>query len=209
MFTNSKRLALVGLLAAAAPTAILAQTATPPTATTDQMSETPADPSSMQNDMPGTAETMPGTMSPDTGANGLDAPEAEAPAQPVEGQIVMQSENTILANDLIGRRVYSGEGETVGDINDLLVNIDGSVEGVVIGVGGFLGMGEKEVAVEMEAISVSSEPETGNIRLVLSSTREDLEAAPEFKTADEMESDAMSGQPAEPMDGATAPLPAQ
>lgn len=144
--------------------------------------------------------TMPDTTSSDGMAPQAETTEAEAPAKPVEGQIVMQSENTILAKDLIGRRVYSGADETVGDINDLIVNLDGSVEGVVIGVGGFLGMGEKKVAVEMSAITVSAEPQTGNIRLVLSSTREDLEAAPEFRTAEEQQ---------EPMDNAVAPAAPQ
>lgn len=107
--------------------------------------------------------------------------EAEAPKS-VEGQIILQSEDTILANDLIGSSVYSPDGETVGDINDLIVNLNGDVEGVVIGVGGFLGIGEKNVAVEMAAISLLT-PEDGEVRLILDATKEDLEAAEEFKTA--------------------------
>lgn len=107
--------------------------------------------------------------------------EAEEP-KAVEGQIILQSEDTILANDLIGSSVYSPDGETVGDINDLIVNFNGDVEGVVIGVGGFLGIGEKEVAVEMAAISLLT-PEDGEVRLILDATKEDLEAAEEFKTA--------------------------
>jgi hypothetical protein len=51
----------------------------------------------------------------------------------------------------------------------------------VIGVGGFLGIGEKRVAVEMAQISVQTD-ETGNPRLLLDATRESLEAAPEFVT---------------------------
>lgn len=52
----------------------------------------------------------------------------------------------------------------------------------------------------MSAITVSAEPQTGNIRLVLSSTREDLEAAPEFRTAEEQQ---------EPMDNTAAPAAPQ
>lgn len=123
-----------------------------------------------------------------------DMVETEAAPAPVEGQIILQSEDTILADDLIGSRVYSDVGETVGDINDLIIHLDGSVEGLVIGVGGFLGLGEKDVAVEMDSLSLSTDPEFGTIRLMLSTTREELEAAPEFKTAAEQQFEAESEQ---------------
>lgn len=232
MFANSKQLMLVGLLAAV-PSTVFAQAATPSEDTpapaesgtmpsgseTQQVAPDATAPESTTTGetapaTPPAGEGMPEATAPDATAPGAIAPEAEAteaevPTKPVEGQIVMQSENTILANDLIGRRVYSGNDETVGDINDLIVNLDGSVEGVVIGVGGFLGMGEKKVAVEMSAITVSTEPDTGNVRLVLSSTREDLEAALEFKPVDQQKNDAAADQMQQPMDSSVAPAPAQ
>ncbi|WP_264210686.1 PRC-barrel domain-containing protein [Leisingera thetidis] len=106
----------------------------------------------------------------------------EASIAPVEGQIILQSEDTILAKDMIGLTVFSHEGDPVGDINNLIVNLDGAVEGVVIGVGGFLGIGEKEVAIELNKIKLVT-PEGGGMKLVLNATREDLDAAPVFKTA--------------------------
>ncbi len=225
MFVKTKQLMLVGLLAAV-PSTVFAQAATPsedtpaPAGSGSMQDTQNAAPEAAPSEQPAPDATMPAETAPDAAAPSAGMPEAtmpdatssegmapeaetteaEAPPKPVEGQIVMQSENTILANDLIGRRVYSGADETVGDINDLIVNLDGSVEGVVIGVGGFLGMGEKKVAVEMSAITVSAEPQTGNIRLVLSSTREDLEAAPEFRTAEEQQ---------EPMDNTAAPAAPQ
>ena len=102
--------------------------------------------------------------------------------KPVEGQIIMQSENTMLANDLIGSNVYSPDGDTIGDVDDLSVNFDGTVDGVVIGVGGFLGIGEKDVAVEMGSLSTTTD-ENGNMRLTSSATKTDLEAAEAFVTA--------------------------
>lgn len=225
MFVKTKQLMLVGLLAAV-PSTVFAQAATPsedtpaPAGSGTMQDTQNAAPEAAPSEQPASDATLPAETAPDAAAPSAGMPEAtipdatssegmapdaetteaEAPPKPVEGQIVMQSENTILANDLIGRRVYSGADETVGDINDLIVNLDGSVEGVVIGVGGFLGMGEKKVAVEMSAITVSAEPQTGNIRLVLSSTREDLEAAPEFRTAEEQQ---------EPMDNTAAPAAPQ
>ena len=112
------------------------------------------------------------------------ATETEEAPKPVEGQIVLQSEDSMLANDLIGSTVYSPDNDSVGDINDVIVKLDGTVEGVVIGVGGFLGIGEKEVAVTMDQIELASF-ESGGTRLVLNASRADLEAAPDFKTAAE------------------------
>ena len=108
----------------------------------------------------------------------------EQPAKPVEGQITMQSENTILAQSLIGSSVYSTEGESIGDIDDLIVNLDGTVEGVVIGVGGFLGLGEKDVAIEMASLSTQTD-ENGTVRLMSNATKADLEAAEAFMTAED------------------------
>jgi sporulation protein YlmC with PRC-barrel domain len=101
---------------------------------------------------------------------------------PVEGTIQMQSQNTVLASDLLGARLYNAADESVGTIDDVIVSTDGMVEGVVIGVGGFLGIGKKQVAVEMNQITVQADA-SGNPRLLLDSTREALEAAPDFVTA--------------------------
>ncbi|MBJ3762784.1 PRC-barrel domain-containing protein [Maribius pontilimi] len=115
----------------------------------------------------------------DAMANDVAQAEPAPPPKPVEGQIVMQSENTILADDLLGSRVYSQTGESIGDIDDMIVTLDGAVEGIVIGVGGFLGMGKKSVALQMSALSTSTD-DMGNVRLVTSATKADLEAADEF-----------------------------
>ena len=119
---------------------------------------------------------------------------AEEPAKPVEGQITMQDDNTILVDDLLGATVYNASDENVGDINDLIIGLDGSVKGVVIGVGGFLGMGEREVAIEMAALDVV-DPD-GDPRLVTSATRADLENAPEFVSAADQRAKEQSAAPA-------------
>ena len=106
----------------------------------------------------------------------------EAPAQPVEGQIETQEMDSLLASDLIGATVYAPDDETVGEISDVILTMDEQVEGVVVGVGGFLGIGEKDVAIEMSALQMSMTPEN-DVRIVLSSTRADLEAAPAFMSA--------------------------
>ena len=57
-------------------------------------------------------------------------------------------------SDLEGKTVYGSAGENIGEINDVLISQNGSVNAVLIGVGGFLGIGEKDVAVNMSALQL-------------------------------------------------------
>ena len=59
---------------------------------------------------------------------------------------------------LIGLNVYNGTNEKIGDIKELMVEKEGKVASVVIGVGGFLGMGERDVAVKFSELKWSDQP---------------------------------------------------
>src|SRR5438128_945893 len=86
------------------------------------------------------------------------APAAEAPKTPVPGQILIQEANTVLAKqDLIGQTVYAPDKAKIGSISDLILSKDAkSVEGFVIGVGGFLGIGEKSVALKLDKLKMTA-----------------------------------------------------
>src|SRR6188768_3954893 len=62
------------------------------------------------------------------------------------------------ASKLIGLKVYNEANERLGDINELLLDKHGKVNAVVIGIGGFLGMGEHDIAVSMDKIKFVEEP---------------------------------------------------
>jgi sporulation protein YlmC with PRC-barrel domain len=62
------------------------------------------------------------------------------------------------SSKLIGVNVYNDNNEKIGDIQELIVDKSGKVENVVLGVGGFLGMGEHYVAVPMEKLKWIDEP---------------------------------------------------
>ena len=117
--------------------------------------------------------------------------------QPVEGQIFEQSPEEVLGSTLMDATVMSPEGEAVGDVEDVIVSADGQITGVVIGVGGFLGIGEKQVALEYGQIQVQ-QGEAGELTFMTSATQEELENAPEFRTQDEIvaEEAAVEGEPA-------------
>lgn len=62
------------------------------------------------------------------------------------------------ASKVVGLSVYNEKNESVGSINDLLTDKNGKIVAVVIGVGGFLGVGEHLVAVPFEKVKFSTEP---------------------------------------------------
>jgi len=118
-----------------------------------------------------------------------------------------------LATKIIGQPVYdgpAGDADNLGDINDLVLNGNGDVAAVVIGVGGFLGLGEKQVAVDFSALQVVV-AEDGTKRFVVDTTKDELTNAPDFTTVDKSPSEAvsdmsMSSAPAETTNS-VAPAP--
>ena len=142
-------------------------------------------------------------------APGDDTTIGEAPDMTDDGTAVAegpkfiseQEANELLASSLIGQNVYSRTDETLGQINDLIFNEDnGSIRAVVVGVGGFLGIGQKNVAVSFEHLVETTDAD-GNIRLVLDATHEELEAAPAYMTLADLqrEREAQQMQQLDPM----------
>ena len=90
----------------------------------------------------------------------------------------------ILASSLLGKTVYSsvkdvdGVRTIIGDVNDIVLSEDGSVQAAVVGVGGFVGLGEKDVAVDFERLQWMSWDNERH--LVMASSKDELESAPEF-----------------------------
>lgn len=87
------------------------------------------------------------------------------------------------SSKLVGQTVYNDANERIGDINDLILGPDGKISHAVIGVGGFLGMGEKLVGVSFSDLKLNRDAD-GAMRVTLSSTKEALENAPDFKYSD-------------------------
>ncbi|QFY59208.1 PRC-barrel domain containing protein [Rhizobium grahamii] len=126
---------------------------------------------------------------PDATAASGDAAQAPAPATTVDTAqaggdtyLTEQSADQVSANTYIGQSVYNGQNESIGSVNDLIMKKDGGLVAAVIGVGGFLGIGEKNVAVPMDKVTVAQNTQDGSVKLTTSETAESLKAAPEFKT---------------------------
>jgi sporulation protein YlmC with PRC-barrel domain len=109
------------------------------------------------------------------------------------------------ASKLKGLNVYNDKNEKLGDINEILVDKSGRIQGVIIGVGGFLGVGEHDIKVDMAKLKFVNDPPrtettaSGNRaatdraanntadrkwnpdHAVLSATKDQLKAMPQFK----------------------------
>lgn len=110
------------------------------------------------------------------------APAATGTMAPADG--TMASTNEHLASNIIGARVYNGDAdnaENIGDVNDLLVSADGKIQSVIVGVGGFLGIGEKNVALNYGDLKWTDR--NGDRWLVTSATKDSLQSLPSFDRA--------------------------
>jgi sporulation protein YlmC with PRC-barrel domain len=88
------------------------------------------------------------------------------------------------ASKLIGTRVNNEAGERMGEVNEIVLSKDGKVAAVIIGVGGFLGMGEHEVAVKFESLRLTQDANNNTI-VAMSATKDSLKAAPEWRWSGE------------------------
>jgi hypothetical protein len=152
--------------------------------------------------------------------------QADQPGMKTSGQFITgQASNQWRASKLVGLNVYGPNDEKIGDINEVLLDRNGNVHAVVIGVGGFLGIGRKDVALPFSGLKwVSHEqyqtsartdrpaapsttgtaPDKRNTdayqgyphHAVVSMTKDQLKNAPEFRYASQM-------------DTGTAPAPAR
>ena len=196
-------------LQVAAATALVALLTAPALA----QNTTPAAPGADQPTAP-----MP---APEAAAGGQTpaSPSARAPAAGMAGNtefVEAQQEEEMLVSDLMGTQVYNGTNESLGEINDVLLAEGGGLKAVVVGVGGFLGIAERDVAVPWDALEVSRDQDE-DLLLRLDVSREQLENAPEFETVAERQAAQQAEQAAQTpppaavgvgAGGATAPAPA-
>jgi hypothetical protein len=102
------------------------------------------------------------------------------------GQTVYASKTDVTADQKVAAGAEK-DWDNIGDINEVVLGRDGAVKAVVLGVGGFLGMGEKNVAVSMNDIKfVKNGDGPDDYFLVVTATKEALNAAPAFKTPDDV-----------------------
>ncbi|MBK5570271.1 PRC-barrel domain-containing protein [Ensifer sp. 2YAB10] len=160
------------------------------------------------------AQPAPGTAAPTNEAQTTTPPAAgEATTDVAQSDATYLTEQTsdqIAASTYIGQTVYNAGDESIGEINDLIMKKDGGVEAAVIGVGGFLGLGEKDVAVPFDRIAIAEQPNTDKLKLTTTETADTLKAAPEFKTKSQKIAEQNANQPVDTSTtSSTSTAPAQ
>ncbi|WP_395459355.1 PRC-barrel domain-containing protein [Azospirillum melinis] len=126
--------------------------------------------------------SMSNTATPDSATNS-----GMTKSGPTGGQLAS-------ADELIGKNVYGRDNNKIGEVDDVILDGTGQAKQLVISSGGFLGIGEKQVAVDYSAANWDSQ----NNRLNLAGmSRDDVKAMPEFKYDDTMTSLNKNRKPAE------------
>ena len=89
----------------------------------------------------------------------------------------------ISASELLDENIVNAANESVGDVNDVILDANGKVASIVVGVGGFLGMGEKDVALSFDQLSFARDNDNGLV-VSTNATKESLQAAPAYVKPD-------------------------
>ncbi|WP_376987208.1 PRC-barrel domain-containing protein [Bosea sp. R86505] len=104
----------------------------------------------------------PAPAAPNAAPNSTMAPSTAAPAAS-GAQATLAPQNQAMrgnwrASKLMGVDIYGPGNEKVGDVTEVLIDSSGKITGVTVGVGGFLGIGTKDVAVKFEEVNWSMQP---------------------------------------------------
>ncbi len=117
------------------------------------------------------AATQPPTATPPARTPGETTQmKTQAPTEEIKGAWNVK--------DFMRSRVYNMGGERIGDVNDILID-DGRVTAIILGVGGFLGIGEKEVSMAPDQVKRMVHSD-GQAYFTVNSTKDQLLAAPEY-----------------------------
>lgn len=100
------------------------------------------------------------------------------PVMAATNYVAKQSAGEISSSSIIGTKVKNDAGESIGDVNYVVLNSQGMITTAVIGVGGFLGIGEKDVGVPFAALKAGTED--GKAIYLINATKEELKAAPSY-----------------------------
>lgn len=138
----------------------------------DKAAQPPADAQSNQMKTPPAGTAMPTTAGSMGGMTMADTATAKikfVTAKPAE----------VTSSKLVGKNLYNNKNETIGEVEDLVIDNGKTVTGVVVSVGGFLGMGERYVLVDPSSIFLHKAD--GKLKAMVDTDKDALKNAPEFK----------------------------
>ena len=187
-----KRIMAVAAVSGLALTSALAQTTTPSTTPAPSAQSTPA----------------PSATPAPTAANPAPSSTAAAPTASPAGKanfVTTQSADQHLASKFKGTDVVGADDAKIGDVSDMLFDKDRKIIAFIVGVGGFLGIGAKDVAIDPASFQAVPGKDATDTKLRLSMTKDELKAAPAFEPY-QPPRPVSSQAPTRPM-GAPSPTP--
>lgn len=134
---------------------------------------------------PAPSQSSPVPAPPAPGQPASAQPTPPAPGQPatmsdnLRPTFVAQAPEDMVASKIIGTGVVNAANETIGQIADVVLAPSGGIKSWVIGVGGFLGLGTKHVAVDPSALKLER-VDGKDLRATIDTTKDQLRAAPEY-----------------------------
>ena len=147
------------------------------------------------NPAPATTTTAPNTMANPAGigtnAGGVAANPAGVATNPVanppknvpsQGPNFISVPNTaMLTSNIVGLDIYNSQNNDIGKIQDVVVDSGNTIQGYILSVGGFLGMGTHYVAVNPASVSITYDTNGKTWRAAMNATKDQLKNAPEFQ----------------------------
>ena len=186
--------------------------AAPSASSTSTEMKAPATPSTEMKAPPATSTEM---KAPATTSSEMKAPASTAStlttAPATEAKFVnSQRQDQFLASKFKGTDVIGADDKKIGDVSDILFDKDGKIDAYVVGVGGFLGIGTKDVALAPSAFQIvpgdKSKNESDKLRL--SMTKDQLKEAANFEPYKAPRTTTGMGGTTRPTGGPATPAPA-
>jgi len=124
--------------------------------------------------------SMPDKSSPPSSMDKSEPVPGKTPGAAAQAPDAKTAMGDYRASNLLNASLKNAAGESVGSINDLLLDGSGKITHVIVGVGGFLGIGERDVALKFEQVQLSRDS-NNRLSATASVTKESLKTAPEWK----------------------------
>ena len=137
-----------------------------------------ADTSMSEEDTAAAADEGMTADSSDAATSGSQFSEAVTPGR--DGYVTM-TDDELIADDLTGARAYDSNDQRIGEVSELLMSEDGKIESAIVDVGGFLGIGEKPVQLEMSKLDIMRSEDGSEIRVYIPMSEEELDSLPEYE----------------------------
>lgn len=161
-----------------------AQSSNPPAAQppTTAQSAPPAPAEKTAPPMSAPSATPDKSVTPDTSATPDKSASTDTKMEKKQaGFAQSQDSSEWRSSKLVGASVYGPDNKSIGSIDDLIVDQKGGIKAAVIGVGGFLGVGQKDVAVPFEALQIQRKQNSSSIeKITVTYTKDQLTNAPKF-----------------------------